>query len=106
MKNHSQLIPKACTGALAIAMAALGLATLGAQDANEDIRSWRATCMKETGNEPLCACMANALKSHVPKEHFSHKDGRVEFSDAMPQEVHDKVTKAALECETKFGDKR
>lgn len=80
------------------------LGVLAADDnPNADIQQFRKDCMEALDNEPFCACMANVLKTHVPKEHLSHNaDGNIEFHEDMSEEAHDGATKGAAECQEKF----
>lgn len=70
---------------------------------NESVQKFRKDCMDSLGNEPFCACMANVLTMHVPKEHLSHnEDGEIQFHEDMSEDAHNNATKGAAECQEKF----
>ena len=80
-----------------------GASSLQADDKNQAIQEFRAGCMEATGNEPFCACMANALQKHAPAKHIKAGEEGVEFSKDMPEEAHQNLTKSAKECQEKFN---
>ena len=73
------------------------------ENANDDIQKFTNDCMDSLGNEPFCACMANVLKTQVPKEHLSHNaEGEIQFHKDMSDDEHNNATKGAAECQEKF----
>ncbi len=90
------------SGLLLSVLFSQGAAAAG-DNPNADVQQFRKDCMESLGNKPFCACMANVLKTHVPKEHLSHNaDGEIEFHEDMSPEAHHKTTKGAAECQEKF----
>lgn len=95
-----------CTTILAFLAIALTFATPAAANPNEDLEKYRKKCVEATGNDPLCVCKANALKTHVPETHVKHSDNGPVFSETMPDDMQHAVTMAASVCFEKFGDKK
>ncbi len=94
-----------CVISLALLAIVLAFATPTSANPSEDLQKYHKGCMKAIGNEPLCACMTNALKTHVPKKHVTHTDHGPVFSETMPDDVEHAVTTAAAACFEKANKK-
>ncbi len=91
---------------LAFLMIALTFVTPVAANQNEDLEKYRKMCVEAIGNDPLCTCKANALKTHVQETHVKHSDKGPVFSEIIHDDIKHTLTMAASACFDKFGINR